>query len=233
MLPHWDTVIEPLLTALDRGPIIEIGAATGETTSKLIELACRRDLVLHTIDPAPHFNSAELEQRFGRNFHFHKGRSHDVLGDIELPAAVIIDGDHNWYTVHGELTLLDRLATEQNGPFPLVMLHDVEWPYARRDMYYEPEAIPEQWRKPWAKRGFVRGDRGLAENGEGMNAQYANALEEGGPRNGVLTAVEDFVAERPEPLELRIVHGACGIGVLVSPGLLASSERVRMQWEGF
>jgi len=224
-------VIEPLLTALDRGPIVEIGAATGETTSKLIELACRRNLVIHTIDPAPDFSPSELEQRFGQHFHFHRGRSHDVLGDIGLPAAAIIDGDHNWYTVHGELTLLDGLATEQNGPFPLVMLHDVEWPYARRDMYYEPEAIPEQWRKPWAKRGFVRGEPGLAENGEGTNAQFANALEEGGPRNGVLTAVEDFVAERTEQLELRIVRGGCGIGVLVSPGLLASSERVRMRWE--
>jgi hypothetical protein len=231
VLPHWDTVIEPLLTALDRGPILEIGAATGETTNKLIELACRHNLVLHTVDPAPQFDPTELEQRFSRHFHFHRGRSHDVLGDIGLPTAAIIDGDHNWYTVHGELTLLDRLATEQNGPFPLVIFHDAEWPYARRDMYYEPEAIPEQWRKPWAKRGLVRGDRGLAEDGEGENAQFANALEEGGPRNGVLTAVEDFVAESTEPLELRIVPGACGIGVLVSSGLLTSSERVRMHWE--
>lgn len=232
MLPHWDTVIEPLLTALDQGPIIEIGAATGETTNKLIKLACRHNLVLHTIDPAPNFNSADLEQRFGQHFHFHRKRSHDALFDIGLPAAAVIDGDHNWYTVHGELTLLDEIAAEQNGPFPLVILHDVEWPYARRDMYYEPEAIPEQWRKPWAKRGLVRGNQGLAENGEGMNTQFANAIEEGGPRNGVLTAVEDFVTERAKPLELRIVHGACGIGVLVSPDLLASSQQLRARWKG-
>lgn len=231
MLPYWDTVIQPLLTALGRGPIIEIGAATGETTSKLLELACRHNLALHTIDPAPEFDTVELEHRFGQHFHFHRERSHDVLRDIGLPAAAIIDGDHNWYTVHGELSLLDRLAAEQNGPFPLVILHDVEWPYARRDMYYDPESIPEQWRKPWARRGIVRGDPGLAENGEGENAQYANALEEGGLRNGVLTAVEDFIAEQAEPLELRIVQGKCGIGVLVSPDLLTSSERVRMQWE--
>lgn len=230
MLPHWDTVIEPLLIALDRGPIVEIGAATGETTSKLVELARRNNLTLHTIDPAPDFNVADLEQRFGGHFRFHRRRSHDVLSDIALPAVAIIDGDHNWYTVHGELTLLDMLAVEQDGPFPLVMLHDVEGPYARRDMYYEPEAIPKQWRKPWARRGIVPGERNLAKEGEGENAQYANALEGGGARNGVLTAVEDFVAERAEPLELRIVHGACGIGVLVSPDLLASSERVHAQW---
>lgn len=231
MLPHWDTVIKPMLIALDRGPIVEIGAATGATTSKLLELAQCKNLVLHTIDPAPDFDVAGFEQRFGRHFKFHRARSHDVLSDIGLPAAAIIDGDHNWYTVHGELMLLNKLAAEQSGPFPLVMLHDVEGPYARRDMYYEPEAIPEEWRKPWARRGIVAGERDLADDGRGGNAQFANALKAGGPRNGVLTAVEDFIAGRAEPLELRIVHGKCGIGVLVSSDLLISSQHVRMRWE--
>ncbi len=231
MLPHWDSVIEPLLRALDRGPVVEIGSAAGETTLKLAELAAERGLVVHAIDPEPRFPVEELERRFGVSFRFHRARSHTVLEQIEAPAAVLIDGDHNWFTVHGELTRLQRSAASAQRPFPLAMLHDVEWPYARRDMYYDPDAIPEQWRKPWARRGLKWGERLLDESGGGANGHLANAIEEGGERNGVLTAVEDFIRESSLPLELRMVHGEAGIGVLASRDLLDAVPPLEEQWE--
>lgn len=231
MLPHWDSVIEPFLSALDRGPIVEIGSAEGETTVKLAELAAARGLVLHAIDPEPRFSVDELERRFGDRFRFHRARSHAVLETIEPAAAVLIDGDHNWYTVHGELTRLERIATSAGRPFPLVLLHDVEWPYARRDMYYDPDAIPERWRRPWARRGIRWGERLLDESGNGANGELANAIEEGGERNGVLTAVQDYIRESPLPLELRIVHGEAGIGVLVSRDLLEAVPALSEQWD--
>ncbi|HEX6687806.1 MAG TPA: sulfotransferase [Solirubrobacterales bacterium] len=231
MLPFWDAVLHPFLAALDAGPIIEIGAATGETTAKLAELAAERDLVLHSVDPAPEFDVTGFEKRFGRHFQFHREKSHDALERLEPAAAVLIDGDHNWYTVHGELVRLERIAARHGRPFPLTMLHDVEWPYARRDMYYDPEAIPPEWRKPWDRRGIGWGRPLLEEGGRGVNAQLANAIEEGGPRNGVLTAVEDFLEESHAPPELRIVHGGAGIGVLACADLLAAMPAVRRQWD--
>jgi hypothetical protein len=231
VLPYWDTVICPLLVALDTGPIVEIGSARGETTVKLAELAASRGLVLHAVDPAPEFEVAELERRFAGHFRFHKERSHDALQQIEPPAAVLIDGDHNWYTVHGELTRLQTIAAAAERPFPLVLLHDVEWPYARRDMYYVPESIPEEHRKPWDRRGIAWGRSLLDEKGRGVNPHLANALEEGGPRNGVLTAVEDFIEECRAPLEFRIVHGQAGVGILTSRDLLDASPALWRQWD--
>lgn len=231
MLPYWDEVVRPFIEALDEGPIVEIGCASGDTTEKLAELAVGLDMVLHAIDPDPQFDLAEFDVRFGRHFQFHRERSHDALERIEPAAAVLIDGDHNWYTVHGELTRLERIAASAGCHFPLVMLHDVEWPYARRDMYYEPDAIPEEWRKPWAQRGIKWGQGPLDEDGGGVNSRFANALEEGGPRNGVLTAVEDFVAQSELSLEMRTVNGEAGLGLLISAGLLAASPAVRRQWE--
>lgn len=231
MLPHWDTVVDPFLLALDTGPIIEIGAASGDTTAKLAQFALERDLTLHTVDPAPQFDVGEFKRRFGENFHFHMEKSHDVLEHIEPAAAVLIDGDHNWYTVYGELTRLQRIAATADHHFPLVFLHDVEWPYARRDMYYDPDAIPEEWRQPWARRGIGWDRRSLDQTGKGVNGVYANAIEEGGPRNGVLTAVEDFIEVCRLPLEFRIVRGECGLGVLVSHNLLVSSPSVRDRWD--
>lgn len=231
MLPHWDDVIQPFLAALGTGPIVEIGSAAGETTVKLAEFAVEHDLVLHAVDPAPEFDVDEFERRFDGHFRFYRQRSHDALEGMEPAAAVLIDGDHNWYTVHGELTRLEKTATLHQRHLPLVILHDVEWPYARRDMYYDPEAIPAEFRQPWARHGIRWEERLLDETGGGVNPHFANACAEYGPRNGVLTAVEDFVEESTKRLDLRLVHGEAGIGILVSRDLLASVPAIRREWE--
>jgi Methyltransferase domain len=231
VLPHWDEVIEPFLTALDAGPIVEIGSAAGDTTERLAKLAAEGGLVLHAIDPAPQFDPAELEGRFEGDVRFHREGSHAALERIGPAAAVLIDGDHNWYAVHGELTRLEEASAAAGRPFPLVFLHDVEWPYARRDMYYDPERIPEGWRQPWARRGIRWGETALDEDGGGINPHLANALTEGGPCNGVLTAIEDFVEGSATALELRIVNGEAGLGVLVSRELLDAAPAVRQEWE--
>jgi pimeloyl-ACP methyl ester carboxylesterase len=230
MFPHWHTVVRPFLEALDPGPIIEIGAYEGSTTSFLAELAAERNIILHVVDPAPQFDVAEFAQRFPEHFRFHKEKSHNALERIGPAAAVLIDGDHNWHTVHGELTRLEQIATAGECDFPLVMFHDVEWPYARRDMYYDPAEIPERSRRPWSRHGLKWGERLLGEAGEGIGEGIAKAIEEGGPHNGVLTAVEDFVKESEIPVELRIVSGNNGIGILAASRILDTKPAVRLQW---
>ena len=231
MLPHWDSVVQPLLDTLDAGPIIEIGAYSGETTALLAEHAEKRDTVLHVVDPDPRFDIADFERRYGDHFRLHMARSHDVLERLDPATVVIIDGDHNWYTVNGELERLARVASRHGREFPLVFFHDMEWPYARRDMYWEPDAIPEEWRNPWSHGGIKWGQTHLDDSGAGLNHGMAHALEEGGPRNGVLTAVEDFIERSSVPLDLQIVSGDHGLGILVSHSLLTTaSPRVRSQW---
>ena len=36
-------------------------------------------------------------------------------------------------------------------PLPLLVLHDVGWPYGRRDLYYDPDDIPASTASPWRK----------------------------------------------------------------------------------
>ena len=64
------------------------------------------------------------------------------------------------------------------------------------------------------------GEPGLGERG--LYYERAAAAE-GGPRNGVLTAVEDFLAERPE-LRLAIVAPFFGLGVVWHPGAAWAAE---------
>ena len=55
--------------------------------------------------------------------------------------VVVIDGDHNYWTVSEELRLLSERAP--GAELPLLLFHDVCWPHARRDDYFAPELIPE------------------------------------------------------------------------------------------
>ena len=69
--------------------------------------------------------------------------------------VVLIDGDHNWYTVFNELRLIEEMSRLKGFPMPLVMFHDIGWPYGRRDMYYNPSDIPEEFRQPIGKGGLM------------------------------------------------------------------------------
>jgi hypothetical protein len=58
-------------------------------------------------------------------------------------------------------------------------LHDVGWPYGRRDMHYRPELIPPEFVHPYAAKAMVIGQSRLSDAG-GCNAEFFNALDEGG-----------------------------------------------------
>ncbi len=59
---------------------------------------------------------------------------------------MIIDGDHNYYTVREELRLIAERAA--GAELPLLLFHDVCWPHGRRDDYFDPEQIPAEYRQP-------------------------------------------------------------------------------------
>jgi len=218
----WEPVVRPLLEAAAPRVVVEIGAHVGQTTGPLLALAEERDFVVHSIDPAPgrQLDVEGLGRRHGDRFQFHRAMSLDQLPLLGPVDAVIVDGDHNWHTVYNELKLIAR-QVEDGHPFPLVLLHDIGWPYGRRDLYYDPETIPAEHRHPYAKAGIVPGLSELSE-AEGLNQRLHNATVEGSPRNGVRTAVEDFLAEAGLPIRFITVEGFHGLGILASEPSIAA-----------
>ncbi len=121
-----------------------------------------------------------------------------------------MDGDHNWYTIYNELKTIERYSTKKN--FPIIILHDVSWPYARRDLYYNPENIPDEYRHPYKKSGMIFGQSELVDGK--FNSTLNNATFEGDARNGVLTAAEDFLDETNIKVKFRMLNKWNGLGII-------------------
>ncbi len=210
MHPFWQSIIQPLFEILKPREIVEVGADYGDNTRNLLTWCRRFGERAHIIDPFPKFDPEDFAAEYGDAFVFYKGMSLSALPMISRMDAVLIDGDHNWYTVYHELKLIEK---SDHDVFPLIFIHDVAWPYARRDMYYDPETIPEAWRMAYARKGIDPDSIDLAEEG-GLNPHLCNARYAHNIRNGVLTAVEDFMRESPLTLELVTIGMFHGLGIL-------------------
>jgi hypothetical protein len=207
LLNDGELILACLDTARPRS-VVEVGAYAGDLTGLLLEWAAGSDARVSAVDPSPKQKLVQLaEER--PDLELIRATSNEALRRIPLPDAVIIDGDHNYYTVSEELRLIADKAREP--ALPLLMFHDVCWPHARRDSYYAPELIPEEHRQPLVKGAdLFPGEPGVRPGG--LPYHFA-AEREGGPRNGVLTAIEDFVEGR-EGLRLAVVPAFFGLGVV-------------------
>jgi hypothetical protein len=228
VFPFWEIVVEPAIMAARPKRVVEIGALRGDTTVRLLEVL--GEVEFHVIDPDPQFDPDEHQQRYAGSYVFHRDLSVRVLPDLEPVDVALIDGDHNWYTVTRELELLTATARRAACPAPVCILHDVGWPYGRRDCYYDPSNIPQEFKHANAQIGLERGNPGVVETG--INSELFNALREGGPRNGVRTGLEDFIANDGGAWTTVVVDAYPGIAVAVDSARL-QDDRVRAFMEDF
>lgn len=212
-LQEFDEIIFALLERARPRSVLEIGSETGAFSDRLLAFCEDGGGELVTVEPqpAPHLLAKAIDSE---RFHLYQGLSLPYLADPGCRSEfVLIDGDHNYFTVHHELSLIEA-AWRAGGVQGTVLLHDVAWPCARRDSYYDPSALPPEAVHPHSfEFGVTLDARGVVRGGFRGEGQFAWALHEGGPRNGVLTAVEDFVHEHPEYV-FRSVGAVFGMGVL-------------------
>jgi len=189
-----DLILEALKLA-DAKTVIEIGAEYGGMSALLAESCRARGGQFTTIDPAP---KREFHDWLSANpdvRHLAK-TSLEAFDDIGEADAWLVDGDHNWYTVYHELRQIEAISRRTGKPV-LAFLHDIGWPCGRRDSYYAPERIPAEYRQPHSYEGGATLDREALVRGRGFRGmgQFAFATRAGGARNGVMTAIDDFLAE--------------------------------------
>ncbi len=223
-MKYWaGRVIKPYCQDFGYQSLCEIGASFGEATDILADGG---GVHLAVVDPCL---DADLCAKYSndKRVTVHKGLSLEVLPRLsEAFDCILIDGDHNWYTVFNELKAIEERNLLRGGGS--IFFHDVGWPYGRRDMYYQPETIPSAFRQAIARKGIIYGRSELSST-EGVNREAYNAEHEGGERNGVLTAIEDFLRDRPNQFLLFRFKAEFGLGVLVRKDGL-KSRRALAKW---
>jgi Methyltransferase domain len=209
-LLHSAEILLGCLDAAEARSVVEVGAFMGELTRLLLQWGDSVGGTVVAIDPAPHADLEQLE-RERPDLQLIRETSHEALALVPLADAIILDGDHNYYTLSEELRIIRRRVGEERRQLPLLLIHDVCWPHGRRDDYYVPERVPLEHRQP------IEPDRSVYPDEPGT--QYSGlpyrypAAHEGGPHNGVLTAVEDFASQHAD-VHLSVVPTFFGLGVV-------------------
>jgi len=205
------SLIEPLLLAVRPRRVCEVGVGQGEFTALLIEF-CKKNACRYVgIDSR--VNGLDVLQSNAASAEFLHGSSLSVLPTLAPQDVYFIDGDHNYFTVSNEL----KLILQRPDRWPLVILHDVGWPWGRRDQYCSPESISEAFRHAHsAKLGAAPGRHELGFDGfsgETSAYSYSASLHEGGLRNGVLTHRLMAVPDTHADLRLGLTRAQL-VGVL-------------------
>jgi hypothetical protein len=222
-------ILLPTLRAREPRTICEIGAYRGISTRALIALARELGATLHVVDP-----SAQFLTRVGEDpgIVHHQMLSEQYLSTPREVDILLIDGDHNYSVVSRELALLQEHRNA--GEAPLLLMHDVGWPCGFRDMYYDTSRVDAV--RPLSEKSELT----LLDGPDfdiSLPSEIPFAAQEGGERNGVLRALEDFVSANPRWSTVLIpsIFGAAVVFDREScrPAVLQELDKLKASLETF
>ncbi|ERJ11061.1 class I SAM-dependent methyltransferase [Haloplasma contractile] len=207
MRRFWESTIKPIISNLDNiKHIVEVGSDRGYNTENLAKFCNSHGAKLTVIDPFIKYEFNKIKDLNLNSIHLNK-ISLEALKDLKDIDVILLDGDHNWYTVYNELCVLNS-----NNKFPLIFAHDVGWPYDRRDLYYNPNDIPDEFTNDYEKAGMILGFNNLFKN-KGLNTHLYNSIERDISRCGVLTAIEDFCNNNSN-IDVYIISGFHDLAII-------------------
>ena len=146
----WIDVVKPFLCAMKAKQLLEIGGDCGEHTHLLLQYCDAFDAQLIVIEPFVKQDLQKIIDNSGR-ISLMEEKSQSGIPKVDTPIdAVFLEGDLNYHTTYGDLADIEQMAKRQQMPFPLVFFRS-GWPYARRDMYYDPTNLPTATITPTAE----------------------------------------------------------------------------------
>lgn len=212
MLLHSMSVFRELFALVfdcrEIGTVVEVGVESGQVSSVYADLGA----TVYCVEPSP---DDTLRAVLDSDPRLNLVEEHSPAALDGLPTAdlYVLDGDHNYAVVRAELDWIMK-----NAPDAVVVLHDVLWPSGRRDFYYQPSTLPPEDVHPNTADGPTVWHDEVTPAGFVGKGAFTAATHAGGERNGVLTAVEDAVAENGGGWRLEIVPAVFGFGVLARDG---------------
>lgn len=211
-------IFEVIFANRNIATVVEVGVESGKVSGLYAELGAS---TVYCVDPDP---TGELRENLAGNpaLHLVEKPSPEALADLPPADLYVLDGDHNYTVVYQEISWIQRHA-----PDAVIALHDVLWPCARRDLYYQGSPVPQTDQHPASAQGPTVWQDELTPAGlVGMGA-FTMACHAGGERNGVLTAVEDAIAHSGDGWRLCVVPAVFGMGVMVREALPGSAGIIK------
>lgn len=119
------------------------------------------------------------------------------LSNFKNYDAILLNDDPNWYTVYNELQTIKKT----NDEFPLVLICHNLFPHKRRDSYINPDYIPDEFKNAFS-RNLDYGEIQIFDD-------FFHAIEDKTPKNGVLTAIEDFLNQNKSigMMDIKLFNG--------------------------
>ncbi len=195
----WPVVISALFRALQPAVVIDIGGEPERISALVNAFAAGGEV--HVVDGPDGLLAGAPGVRV-------------LSADVDtLPASdlALIDGEPSWDAVNNALDAVSAAAEQAGRPLPVIVVGGVDWPHGRRDGYHDAERARHEIAAGGLAPGAAEPDPALPVG------EVAFARTEGGPRNGVRTAVEDFAAQQPTPLTVVHLPGDGGVLLLAAP----------------
>ena len=121
----------------------------------------------------------------------------NVLSDFSNYDAIFLNDDPNWYTIFSELNIINK----NNDEFPLVFICNNVFPHKKKDSYINPEIIPDE---------FVHDcNKYLVYEGVPIFDGFYHAIEENSIKNGVSSAIKDFLSKNSSVsiMDIKLING--------------------------
>ena len=208
------SIMPEFLSGFKVKTVLLIGLSNETILDEILSYCNNNKIVLYAIDSNININDLinknyanDSLNNLKETITYFNEKSLNVLPNLKSFDAIFIDDDPNWYTVYNELKLIKK----NNNSFPLVFICNNKYPYKRRDAYTNPNDIPKQYINECSNELPII----FEENGQTrnimINDNFCHALYEDTPKNGVLTAIEDFLNENSslKLLEINSLEGIC------------------------
>lgn len=196
MLNFFDSNIIPMiLSRFKVERVLVIGLSNKLIMDEILSFYLNNKCSLYTIDSRIDINKLIKEYNIKKdqnneNIKHFNDNGLSILPELKNINAIFINDDPNWYTTYNELNLIKN----NNSKFPLVFISNNKYPHKRRDSYINPDKIPKQYINEYDNDLKIQ-----KENKEyiSINDGLYHAKKENTPKNGVLTAIDDFLKENP------------------------------------
>lgn len=199
------SIIQTFLTRFKAEKILAIGLSNELILDEIISY-CNKSTTIYAIDPKINIsNLIGEEDELNKYFKYYADDSLNVLPTLNNLDAIFINGDPNWYTVYNELNIIK----ENHINFPIVFICNNKYPHKRRDSYINPDKIPKEYKNECCNELPILYKEDDDTKETRVNDGYCHAIYQDTPKNGVLTAIEDFLDENPslELLEINPIEG--------------------------